>query len=218
MAEPNGEGITTAADDLPRQVPRPDAEERVPRPDAQERVPRPDAEERVPRPDAEEAARPEDEKLAEVRERAQRAIADADNARKRAERTCAERVAAERQRVASAWLPVLDNLDLALRHAGADPDAIVQGVAQVRDQAADVLARLGFGPIGAVGEPFDPARHEAAEAVAEPGLPAGTVARVIRLGYGGDTLLLRPAIVAVASAGSGGGGPGADTDRQSDGG
>src|SRR5436190_23686985 len=118
-----------------------------------------------PSPDAEGAARPEDPAVAEVRERAQRAIADADNARKRAERTAADRVATERQRVAAAWLPVLDNLDLALRHAGADPEAIVQGVAQVREQAADVLARLGFGPVGAVGEPFDPARHEAAEAV-----------------------------------------------------
>src|SRR3954452_9331519 len=99
-------------------------------------------------------AEPEDPALAEVRERAQRAIADADNARKRAERMAAERVAAERQRVAAAWLPVLDNLDLALRPAGADPEAIVQGVAQVREQAGDVLARLGFGPVGTVGEPF----------------------------------------------------------------
>jgi molecular chaperone GrpE len=165
MAEPNGEGIITTADDLSRPAPR-----------------------------------PEDETPAEVWERAQRAIADADNARKRAERTCAERVAAERQRVAAAWLPVLDNLELALRHADADPAAIVQGVAQVRDQATGVLARLGFGPFGAPGEVFDPARHEAAEAVVEPGVPAGTVVRVLRPGYGGDTLLLRPAVVAVACA------------------
>ena len=142
-----------------------------------------------------------DPALAEVRERAQRAIADADNARKRAERTAAERVTAERQRVAAAWLPVLDNLDLALRHAAADPEAIVQGVAQIRDQAGTSSARLGFGLVGAVGEPFDPARHEAVEAVDEPGVPAGTIVRVIRPGYGGDTLLLRPAVVAVARPG-----------------
>ncbi|MEU7873067.1 nucleotide exchange factor GrpE [Dactylosporangium sp. NPDC049140] len=189
MAEPNGEGINNAADEPVRQAPRPDAEG---------------------------AARPEDQALAEVRDWAQRAIADADNARKRAERTCAERVAAERQRVAAAWLPVLDNLDLALRHAGSDPEAIVQGVAQVRKQAGEVLARLGFGPVGAVGEPFDPLRHEAAEAVEEPGVPTGTIVRIIRPGYGGDTLLLRPAVVAVARAGSVG--DGSDTNRESDGG
>jgi molecular chaperone GrpE len=191
MAEPNGQRIDAATDDPAQQADRPETEA---------------------------AARPEDPALAEVRERAQRAIADADNARKRAERTTADRVAAERQRVTAAWLPVLDNLDLALRHAGADPETIVQGVAQVRDQAADVLARLGFGPVGAVGEPFDPARHEAAEAVEKPGVPAGTVVRVIRPGYGGDTLLLRPAVVAVARAGGGGGPDRPDDDRESHGG
>ena len=82
----------------------------------------------------------------------------------------------------------------------------------------EILARLGFGPVGAVGEPFDPARHEAAEAVDEPSVPAGTIVRIIRPGYGGDTLLLRPAVVAVARAGSGGGAEGPDADRGSDGG
>ncbi|GAA3285730.1 nucleotide exchange factor GrpE [Dactylosporangium vinaceum] len=191
MAERNGDGPRAATDDPARQADGPGTA----------------------------AAGPEDPALAEVRDRAQRAIADADNARKRAERTTAERVAAERQRVAAAWLPVLDSLDLALHHAGADPEAIVQGVAQVRDQATDVLARLGFGPVGAIGEPFDPTRHEAAEAVEEPSVPPGTVVRVIRPGYGGDTLLLRPAVVAVARAGR----PeersdGPDPDRESDGG
>jgi molecular chaperone GrpE len=82
----------------------------------------------------------------------------------------------------------------------------------------DVLARLGFGPVGAVGEPFDPARHEAVEAVEEPGVPAGPIVRVIRPGYGGDTLLLRPAVVAVARAGSGGEGhAGSHADRGPDG-
>lgn len=175
-----------------------------------------------PQPETRPETQPEDPALAEVRERAQRAVADADNARKRAERVATERVAAERQRVATAWLPVLDNLDLALHHADADPEAIVQGVAQVRDQAADILAQLGFGPVGAVGEPFDPARHEAAEAVEQPDVPAGTIVRVIRPGYGGGTLLLRPAVVAVARAGSGGGSPdepgGPGADRGSDGG
>jgi molecular chaperone GrpE len=140
----------------------------------------------------------EDPVVAELRERWQRALADADNARKHAERLVAERVGAERRRVAAVWLPVLDNLDLALRHADADPQAIVQGVAKVREQAGDVLSQLGFAPIGAVGEPFDPARHEATEAVDGPGVPPGTVVRVIRPGYGAGPLLLRPAIVAVA--------------------
>ena len=59
------------------------------------------------------------------------------------------------------WLPVLDNLDLALAHAGADPGAIIDGVRAVRDQARAVLQRLGFPRRDDLGAVFDPARHEA---------------------------------------------------------
>ncbi|MFG2041430.1 nucleotide exchange factor GrpE [Dactylosporangium sp. NPDC048998] len=138
--------------------------------------------------------------IEELRDRWHRAAADAENARKRCDRIVAERTAAERLRVTAAWLPVLDHLDLALRHAEADPQSIVQGVAQVRQDAQSALARLGFEPVGAEGEPFDPTRHEAAEAVEDPQVPPGTVVRVVRPGYGGPGGLLRPAIVAVAKA------------------
>ncbi|WP_432975061.1 nucleotide exchange factor GrpE [Dactylosporangium sp. CA-233914] len=131
-------------------------------------------------------------------ERWRRAEADADNARKRCERLVAERTAAERVRCAAAWLPLLDHLDLALRHAGADPAAIVEGVEHVREEARAALARLGFSPVGAEGEPFDPERHEAAEAVPDLVAEPGTVLRVVRPGYGGPDGLLRPATVAVA--------------------
>lgn len=43
-----------------------------------------------------------------------------------------------------AWLPVVDNLDLALSYADADPSAIIEGVQKVRDQALAVLASPGF--------------------------------------------------------------------------
>ena len=153
------------------------------------------------RPAAEgQAAETEDPAVAELRERWQRALADADNTRKRCDRLVAERVAAERQRATAAWLPVLDNLDLALHHAKADPQAIVQGVSQVRDQAGEVLSKLGFEPVGRIGEPFDPSRHAAAEAVEDREAPAGTVVRVIRPGYAAGALMLRPAVVAVARA------------------
>src|SRR4051812_33855334 len=103
--------------------------------------------------------------LEQLKDRWQRAVADADNARKRCERLIVERTAQERAWTTSAWLPVLDHLDLALEHTAADPGSIVQGVANVRQEAQSVLARLGFAPLGAPGEPFDPARHEAVEAV-----------------------------------------------------
>lgn len=152
------------------------------------------------------AAEPEesaDPAVALMRDRWQRALAELDNTRRRAERLMSEQRAQERVRVTAAWLPVLDNLDRALSHAAADPQAIVEGVTQVREQAQDVLSRLGFEPIEDIGEPFDPLRHEAAEVVRDGEIPPGTVVRVIRPGYGGQPGMLRPAIVAVSESDGG---------------
>ena len=89
-----------------------------------------------------------------------RAVADLDNIRKRQARDLVQERAAERARVAAAFLPVLDTIDMALAHAGADPNAIVAGVRAVRDQALDVLSGLGYPRQDDVGVPFDPLRHE----------------------------------------------------------
>jgi molecular chaperone GrpE len=141
------------------------------------------------------------EALAEMEDRWRQALADLDNVRKRYERELARATAAERQRVAVEWLPVLDNLELALEHAGADPAAIVEGVRAVRDMAVGVLARLGFPRHDEVGVPFDPARHEALSTASEPGATPGTVVKVLRPGYGDGERLLRPAAVVVAATG-----------------
>ncbi len=139
------------------------------------------------------------EDVAELTERWRRAAADVENTRKWADRQSARQRQEERIAVSAAWLPVLDNLDLALQHAGADPRTIIEGVAGVREQALGVLARLGFEPVGAVGEPFDPVRHEAAEIERDSDAPPGTVVRVLRPGYGDGERLLRPAVVAVSA-------------------
>ena len=47
--------------------------------------------------------------------------------------------------VAAQFLPVLDNLELALAHADADPATLLEGLRAVRDQAIAVLDRLGYG-------------------------------------------------------------------------
>lgn len=128
-----------------------------------------------------------------------RALADLDNLRKRTAREIEQRRAEERARVAAEWLPVIDNLDLALQHAGDADGALTEGVRAVRDQAIAVLARLGFPRRDDLGAKFDPARHEAVATVADPGAPAGTVVRVVRPGYGDGEHQLRPAAVVVAA-------------------
>jgi molecular chaperone GrpE len=139
------------------------------------------------------------EQIAELEDRWRRAAADLDNVRKRAARDTASQRADERSRVTAALLPIVDNLDLALEHAGADPETIVDGVRAVRDQATDVLASLGYSRHDDVGQRFDPMRHEAIGVVRDPDVTPGTIVRVVRPGYGDGDHQLRPASVLVAA-------------------
>jgi molecular chaperone GrpE len=93
---------------------------------------------------------------------------------------------------------VIDNLELALRHAEADPASIIEGVRAVRDQAVAILEQLGFARRDESGVPFDPSQHEVVSVVDEPDAPPGTVVRVLRPGYGDADRQLRPGAVAVS--------------------
>jgi molecular chaperone GrpE len=136
--------------------------------------------------------------LAQMEDRWRRTLADFDNLRKRVARESARQRDDERAAVAARWLPVLDNLELALQHADADPASIVSGVQAVREQALGVLADLGFPLRSDVNQPFDPSRHEAVATMPDADAEPGTVLRVVRPGYGSDERPLRPAAVVVA--------------------
>jgi molecular chaperone GrpE len=138
--------------------------------------------------------------LGEARDQRLRALADADNIRKRCAVQVSEAAARASAQVAAQWLPVVDNLDRALAHAGSDPDVLAEGIGAVRDQALAILAALGYPRRDDAGKPFDPAWHEAVATRPEPGVPAGTVVEVLRPGYGGPDHQLRPAQVVVARA------------------
>ena len=135
---------------------------------------------------------------ADLEGRLRRALADADNARKRGERLVTDARTDERARVASAWLPIVDNLERALEHAGTEAGAVIDGVRAVRDQAVTLLGSLGFPRHDETDVPFDPQRHEAVSVAPDGDAPAGTVVQVVRPGYGEGTRQLRPAAVVVA--------------------
>ena len=138
-------------------------------------------------------------RIEELEDRWRRAVADLDNFRKRMARERANDRDDERRRVAAGWLPVIDNLDLALSHAGADETGIIEGIQAVREQALAVLADLGFPRREAdLGATFDPAVHEAVGTV-QADAPPGTVVHVARPGYGPDDRVLRPAGVLVTT-------------------
>jgi molecular chaperone GrpE len=145
------------------------------------------------------------DRAAELEDHLRGALADLDNLRKRFDREVTRERHAERGRAAAMWLPVVDDLERALQHAGADAASIVAGVEAVVDHAQAVLGRLGFPRFDDLGSLFDPHRDEAISAV-DADAPPGTVVATVRPGYGTDAEILRPASVVVAKrkdAGSG---------------
>jgi molecular chaperone GrpE len=134
---------------------------------------------------------------ADLEDQLRRALADLDNLRKRFQRDLNRERAAERAHLAAAWLPVVDNLELALRHADHDANALIDGVRAVHEQAVSTIARLGYPRLDPVGQMFDPMLHEAVSTVVDEGEP-GRVVDVVRAGYGTPEALLRPAGVVVS--------------------
>jgi molecular chaperone GrpE len=142
-----------------------------------------------------------DEIVQELEDRLRWVTADLENLRKRYDREIFRERLAERGRVAGEWLPVIDNLDLALQHvdqvADAASQAVINGVHAVRDQAVAVLERLGFSRFDDVGKPFDPSRHEAVSTI-DSDAPDNTIVAAVRPGYGSNDEVLRPASVIVS--------------------
>jgi molecular chaperone GrpE len=85
-------------------------------------------------------------RVAELDDLWRRAVAEQDNLRKRAARDLSRVRDQERAQVAAGWLPVVDNLELALDNARASPDSIIEGVRAVHQQALDVLTRTRLPP------------------------------------------------------------------------
>lgn len=140
--------------------------------------------------------------VAELEDSWRRTAAELDNFRRRCARDILSARDQERASAASRWLPVVDNLERALEHASSDPDQIVEGVRSVYQQALAVLAGMGYARRDdETGNPFDPARHEAVGTVSDEERVPGTVAHVVRPGYGPDNEILRPASVIVATRG-----------------
>lgn len=155
------------------------------------RVDEQSAETVAPQPDS-------DAELAKLEDRWRRAVADLDNLRKRYARELDRERQAEGSRVAAAWLPIVDNLERAIAHAGDQSDAVLDGVRSILGQALQVLEQLGYPRDAESGVPFDPQRHEVVGVVEHGDSPPGTVVEVLRPGYGQGSSQLRPAAVVVS--------------------
>lgn len=130
----------------------------------------------------------------------QRAMADVDNRRKRAERMAEERVQYAVQRFAQDMLPVIDNFERGLSHAGEtrDFDALNNGLKLVHDQLLDVLKRHSIEKIEALHKPFDPNHHEAVGQLVSDEHPDHTVIDVQQAGYQMHERTIRPSRVIIS--------------------
>jgi molecular chaperone GrpE len=140
--------------------------------------------------------------LHEKHDRLLRALAEMDNMRRRLQREREEYLRFANETLLRDLIPALDNLDRALaaaRHA-TDTARIVEGVELIQRELLRVLEKHGVTRYSAVGQPFDPTRHEATERVIRPETPPGTVVEESAPGYLLNGRVLRPAQVAVAVA------------------
>lgn len=142
-------------------------------------------------------------KALEVAEdRALRLAADFDNAKKRLVRDRDEHVRFANEALIRDLLPVLDNFDRALAAARAEPAAaaVTAGVELILRELLRVLDRFGATQFSAVGQRFDPTRHEAVARIPTGEHPEMTVIDETARGYLLHGRVLRPAMVAVAVA------------------
>jgi molecular chaperone GrpE len=130
-----------------------------------------------------------------------RAVAELDNVRKRAQRDIEAANRYGLEKFAAELLPVRDSLELAVQNAGrADAKSLREGQEATLQLLSKALEKLGVTVIDPLGEPFDPARHEAMMAQDSATAEPNSVLQVVQPGYELNGRLLRPARVIVARA------------------
>ena len=161
--------------------------------------------------DLTEAPAPEVDEIAvltaerdELRDKFMRALADAENARKRSERDRREAENFGGSKLARDMLPVYDNLNRALEAVPEDmrnqAGGLIEGVQLTMRELLNIFQKHGIKKVTPeVGDRFDPQMHEAMFEAPVPGTKAGDIIQVMSEGFMLHDRLLRPAQVGVSS-------------------
>ena len=141
---------------------------------------------------------------AQMKDRALRAMADAENTRKRAQKDVEETTKYAVSGFAQGLVVVAENLYRALASLSDEArkadnvKPLADGVEMTLKELMGVFERHGIRRIDPAGEKFDPHFHQAVLQVDVPDAEAGTVVQVLQAGYAIHDRLLRPALVGVA--------------------
>ncbi len=160
-------------------------------------------------PEAEASGAPDvaalEAELAKMRDEMLRALADAENTRRRAERQAVDARAYAIDRFAGDLLPIADTLGRALEAAPRDTADesvrnLITGLELTERTLVDVFSKHGLKRVGAKGDQFDPKIHQAV-AQAPSDQPSGVVLEVMQPGYVLGERTLRAAMVLVSAGG-----------------
>lgn len=136
----------------------------------------------------------------EIRDSAMRAAAEAENFKKRLTREKEDFVKYSNEKVIKELLPVVDNLERAVDHAkeAGESGGLLEGVEMTLDLFKKVLANLGVTQVSALGEPFNPEKHEAVQQIESADHEPNIVVSEFQKGYMLNERLIRPAMVVVS--------------------
>ncbi len=127
-----------------------------------------------------------------------RTQADFDNYRRRTRQEREELIKFASEDLITELLPVLDNFDRALAAAESTDNEFVSGVQMIYRQLKEILAKEGLAEIPAVGEEFDPNKHEAVMQVESDEHEENIIVEELRKGYALKDKVIRPSMVKVA--------------------
>lgn len=149
-------------------------------------------------PSVEELLAAAKEENAKLQDLYMRALAEAENARRRAEESVEKAHKFGVEKFAKNLLPVLDSLEKALELNQNADDPMMQGVQATYRQFVQAMEKSGMTEINPVGEKFDPTRHQAIAMVpAQEGQTSGQIAQVFQRGWLISDRVLRAAMVGV---------------------
>ena len=128
-----------------------------------------------------------------------RLYAEFDNYKKRVNKDKEELVKYGNESLIYELLPIIDSLELALKHATGEPlIGIVRGVEMTLKELQRTLEKFGLIKIDAAGKEFDPSIHHAMTQVEREDIEEKMVAEELRAGYIYRDKVLRPSLVAVS--------------------